>query len=205
MTPAELGSFMLKSLFRALVVGAILYYGISQMPKKKAAIHIFFIIGIILSMIADTMYYWPILGAIVGNFAMLGVYFFYAIGFLTRMKAKIWSIVLLIPISYLAYFFTTRVLVEPLEKSKIGFYIFYILIHLLFAVTFCWAAVVTKEPLIILGAVSFMGMDIIKSVNSFVHPISFSIALTLLPYLLGHFLIAKSMGTFKRKKPIKAP
>lgn len=196
--PVTIETQLLKSLLRTVATGAILYYGIQLMPKRKRAIHIFFIIGTSVSIFGDVIYYWPIMGMVVGNLALLNAYLFYSIGFFTQIKAKILSFLSIVPIFYAGYFYTTRVIFYGLEKNQMAYYIYYILVHATFLILFLWASVNTRNKWILIGAALFALMDLMKSVNFFVEPFLFSSQLALLFYLLGHFFLARSMKGFKK-------
>lgn len=191
--------FFLKSFFRTLAVGAIGAYGILRMPEKKMAIHIFFIIGIGFSILADFLYYWPVIGVLMAGFGVLNAYLFYSIGFFTKLLDKPLYALSIFPISIGAYLFT-RVLFYGLDKHQIGYYVYFILIYIAFISIFTWASVMTGNRWIILGMGLFIAMDIVRSLNKFVFDIPLTNAIVLLLYVSAHFFIAHSMAEFKDPK-----
>lgn len=188
----------IKSFLRMGATIFILYYGIKLMPHKKRAFHIFFAIGICINIFGDLIYYRSIIGPIIGNLALMNAYFMFSIGFFTQLRVKILPFLSIIPISVVAYFFTTQILFDGLEKNSMGYYVFYVITHALILALFLWSALITLNQWIIIGASFFVLMDIVKSISFFVYPFILSTQIGLFFYVLGHLFLARSMPTNRR-------
>lgn len=191
--------YILKSFFRIVPMVIILYYAIIQTKSKKLPIHILILIGFIFSISGDMVYYWPILEFIMAPAAILNGYILYSVGFLTQIKFSFIRFLTIIPIVIYAYILVP-VLFKGLESKGTVFLIFFIMVYVIFIAIMCWSAFMTGNWWVILAALLFVISDTIRALNQFVSPGLYADWLIILPYFGAQFLIAHSMGTFKRKK-----
>ena len=191
-------NYIIKSFFRVVAMGVILYYAFLQVPSKLKAIHILILIGLSFSIIGDSIYYWPMFGFLIAPAAILDGYIFYCIGFFTQIKFSLLRLLTIIPIAIFGYAIVP-IIFKSLDDNGKVLLIFAIIIYILFIAIMCWAAFMTGNRWVMIAALLFVISDTVRVLNKHIFSVDYLDLLIILSYYGAQFLIAHSVGTFTHK------
>ena len=147
------------------------------------------VMGLIVSMIADGVIYWFIIGLI--TFFTAHIFYIVAFRHMARKPIPIWAAIPLI-----LYGIGMAIWLAGAQFSAgqtvLGIAI---IAYICVISTIGWMAIRTRLPLAIIGALLFMFSDSVLAIDRFVYAIPFRDALVMISYYAAQVFIAASIGS----------
>ncbi|MBS4172821.1 lysoplasmalogenase [Bacillus sp. FJAT-49736] len=184
---------LVKILFKLIPMWLIIWYGYLQIPAKKTKTFWILLLGLFCCMLGDGLIYWFIIGLT----AFLIGHLFYIAAFLRKWRYSALRFAAILPLAAYAFIIGRKIIMACIQDGNNAL-IIPVIIYIIVISFMAWLAIMTGNPLAIMGSILFVISDSILSWNKFVNPISYSDVLIMITYYSAQFLIARSIGFLGR-------
>lgn len=185
--PAEPVGF--KIFMKLIPMALIILFAITTKSSLSHTYKKIIILGLVVCMIADGVIYWFLAGLI--TFFIGHIFYIFAFRHIVQKPIPKWAATLLLLYGACIAIWIAGSQFQAGEMILGIAIIAYILIILMMG----WAAIRTRLPLAITGALLFMFSDSILAIDRFVFPIESRDALVMITYYAAQVFIAASIGS----------